>query len=492
MFDPNTQQDNTSEPAAIYVRISADKAGRSLGVERQEEACRTLASARGWTVTQVYKDNDLSAYSGKSRPGYNDLLALMKSGQIRVVVAIHTDRLHRSPIELESFITLCEANDVRVETVQAGPIDLSSATGRMGARIYGAVARHEVEHMIERQKAAKLQSAQKGQYLGGQRPYGFERRRTALREDEAEIIRQMAQDVIDGASFRTVAIKLNKRKIVTQHGASWTAIKVRNILIRPINGGIVRHLGVDYEAESPSILTRDQWDELVATIKRNKIKSGYPSRTRRHVLNGFLYCGICGSQMYHKSKQQRTGGYKTTTSCGKTDTQTGERRGCGGVSRMAEPIIDLVTDALIYRLSSPDVAQALQTELSDSDSTAGLLAERRALERRVQEATDDYYVSNLLSRDEYERVKLATDDQLRKLNKQIDQARPKLIVKGVDIGSDIRAAWENAELQWRRDLLSLLITQIIVNPRPKEPGYTYPKYKGWRFDPELIEIRWRA
>ena len=60
--------------AAIYCRISDDRAGAGLGVARQEADCRKLAEDRGLTVTQVYVDNDLSAYSGKPRPGYKALL----------------------------------------------------------------------------------------------------------------------------------------------------------------------------------------------------------------------------------------------------------------------------------------------------------------------------------------------------------------------------------------------------------------------------------
>ena len=54
---------------AIYCRISADKNGEALGVQRQEEECRGLAKTRGWTVIEPpFVDNDFSAFSGKLRP----------------------------------------------------------------------------------------------------------------------------------------------------------------------------------------------------------------------------------------------------------------------------------------------------------------------------------------------------------------------------------------------------------------------------------------
>jgi hypothetical protein len=35
---------------ALYLRVSLDKSGEGLGIERQREDCRKLAEQRGWTV----------------------------------------------------------------------------------------------------------------------------------------------------------------------------------------------------------------------------------------------------------------------------------------------------------------------------------------------------------------------------------------------------------------------------------------------------------
>ncbi|HYZ02002.1 MAG TPA: recombinase family protein, partial [Candidatus Binatia bacterium] len=56
--------------AGIYTRISMDRVGGGLGVERQEQDCRELCGRRGWEVAETYRDNDISAYSGKKRPAY--------------------------------------------------------------------------------------------------------------------------------------------------------------------------------------------------------------------------------------------------------------------------------------------------------------------------------------------------------------------------------------------------------------------------------------
>jgi site-specific DNA recombinase len=39
--------------AAIYCRISDDREGTGLGVDRQEEDCRALAQRKGWKVAAM-------------------------------------------------------------------------------------------------------------------------------------------------------------------------------------------------------------------------------------------------------------------------------------------------------------------------------------------------------------------------------------------------------------------------------------------------------
>lgn len=86
--------------AAIYTRISLDKAGGAAGVGRQIDGCRHLAELEGWSIDEVLIDNDLSAYSGACRPEYERLLELVRRREIDVIVAYHPDRLYRRLADL--------------------------------------------------------------------------------------------------------------------------------------------------------------------------------------------------------------------------------------------------------------------------------------------------------------------------------------------------------------------------------------------------------
>ena len=152
--------------AAVYCRISMDREGAGLGVARQEQDCRARADRLGWSVAEVYVDNDVSAYSGKPRPAWNRLLADVRAGSVDAVICWHVDRLTRSPRELEDVIDLADRHGLALASA-TGDVDLATPTGRMVARMLGAAARHESEHKGERQRRQIRQAAEAGKVAGG-------------------------------------------------------------------------------------------------------------------------------------------------------------------------------------------------------------------------------------------------------------------------------------------------------------------------------------
>jgi DNA invertase Pin-like site-specific DNA recombinase len=86
-----------SLPGAIYVRQSLTRDG-SESMDIQLQACRIAADQLGVTaVAELVEKPSTSGYRnrGKDRAKFNELLALIRGGQIRCVVAYKTDRLSR-------------------------------------------------------------------------------------------------------------------------------------------------------------------------------------------------------------------------------------------------------------------------------------------------------------------------------------------------------------------------------------------------------------
>ena len=306
----------TPKAAAIYSRISKDTEGTGLGVQRQEALCRKLADEKGWQVAKVYTDNDLSAFRGEGRPGYEHLLADLEAGSIDAVLVVDQDRLTRHPMELESFITIADRLGVHLANV-SGDIDLSTSDGRFRARILGAVARQESEKKSERIRRQKDQAASKGWAQGGRRRYGYRHARTAdgratldLVPSEAEIIREAAFRFLNGETLRKIALDFNARGIPTATGgeAKWRVTTLRTMLGGPHITALRVHRGeIVGDGNWEPILDRATWERIRTILGDPRRRRG--GRPAIHLLTGLLKCSRCGGTLTHSSRPAPSGRY---------------------------------------------------------------------------------------------------------------------------------------------------------------------------------------
>lgn len=113
------------------------RTGRSYG--RQREDCLAHAARLGLSDPLIFVDNDVSAFDGGRRAGYDALVREVAAGVTHVVVW-HVDRLYRRPRELEDLISLVEQHPVRIEAVRGGGMDLNTVEGRLMTRQLVAAA----------------------------------------------------------------------------------------------------------------------------------------------------------------------------------------------------------------------------------------------------------------------------------------------------------------------------------------------------------------
>ncbi|NIL56215.1 recombinase family protein [Salinispora arenicola] len=363
--------------AAIYCRISRDREGAGLGVERQYQDCIALVESRSWTIAETYTDNDLSAYRGKPRPGYRKLLNDITTGLIDTVVAWHTDRLHRSPVELEEYIAACDQHGVPTHTVKAGPLDLATPSGRLVARQLGAVARYEVEHSIERQQRAKLQAATDGRWKGGRRPFGYEADGVTVRPTEAQVVQDATTTILAGGSLRGIATNLNLHGVVTSTGRAWSPTELRKMLLRPRNAGLMEHRGevVGY-ATWPPLVDEDRW-RAAASVLTDPARRTQTSGARRWLLSGIAWCGVCGAPLRCTLQNSNRAGVPSYT--------------CKASKHVARNAVELeayVYAVVVERLSRPDAIDLLSAP--DRATTSALHTDAAALRERLNELATAY------------------------------------------------------------------------------------------------------
>jgi DNA invertase Pin-like site-specific DNA recombinase len=459
--------------AGIYARISNDPEDDRLGVTRQVADCEQLAVSKGWPVLDRYIDDDRSAWSGKPRPEDRRLLDDLATGRIDAVLVWHPDRLHRRPIELEEFVEVCKRANVDDVAYVGGDLPVGQDDGLLVARILAAVASDSSAKTAKRIRRKNDERALAGLPVGGGfRPFGYRDDRLRVDPAEAALIRDAAARILSGESVRAIATEWEATGVLSPAGKPFSLHALRRMLASPRLSGQREHRGeIVATGAWEAILTPEQTAALHATFAANRHARRRP--TRRYFLTGILRCGRCDATLVSRPTATGTRRYVCAKGVGQT--------GCGRLAINAEPIEQVVADAILLRLDTPALAAALATAEAGPAS-----ADRTALredEDQLEELAREYGSKRiglkewLAARDVIEARMEATRRRLSRLS------RTAAIDPYVGHADALAAEWPTMSLNRQRTIADGLLARVTVGPAV--PGRT-------TFDPARIEPLWRV
>lgn len=461
--------------AVIYCRISDDKAGESLGVQRQQQDCENLAKSLGWTVAQTIIENDRSAYSGRHRPGYQSLLEGLRDGTYDGVLAWHSDRLHRRPIELEEYIHVCQARGIRTHTVKGGEIDLATPEGMLRAGMLGQIARYESAHKSDRITRAHQQAAEAGKWRGGTRPFGYLEDATTLHPDEAPAIAKAYEGFLAGTSLGEITRSWNKQGLRSVRGKPFTLIAVRTILLRERNMGASVYKGeIVKRGAFEAIVSEETFAEAKA-IFANPARRNTVSTRARWLMSGLALCGICSAN-----------GERAMMGAGTVKDRKGEKtvtvykcRAKFHMGRRAEYVDGFVSKVVLARLDRPDATNLLH--VGNKPDLKALRKEADGYRTKLSE----YAV--MLAGDAMTQAQFK--DATAIIRERLDTVEKSMFSPGVNpdlvalINSpDRHTLWADMALAKKRGVIdSLMVVTILPTDR-----------KSSRiFQPKFIDVAWR-
>jgi site-specific DNA recombinase len=477
---------------AIYARLSIEREASSDNVETQINECRDHIVDQGWFVACIFSDSDISAskYSKKPRSGYGQLLEAVRAGGIECIVITEMPRLYRRLEELLELMHLAETTALqRIETTDGNYYDLSSGMGVHNAVAAVNTAVLESRRTSDRMKRKRRAEARAGRAHGGHRPYGYEKGGIVVNEAEADIIRECRDLILAGEPSLGVVRTLNEREVPTARGGKWHIRTLQQILTSRRIAGIRTHNGAEYPAAWPAIISKEDSDRLRLILGDRRLPKNRTPKT--YLLSSMVYCGICAKPLI-ASGARRNGVTQRKYRCRGKDS-SGNVYGCGKIVRTAEPLEMLVTEAVLYRCDSPEVAASLRD--AERPEAGVLMDEYNARKLKLRDLVEDY-ASGLLNREQLAQAKAVVEEALERTKSRLAKLESGRALASIPVDKTIREAWESGSLTWRRSLISLLVEKVIV--MPSWPGGARWRSsderdnREWAFDPSAIKIVWRV
>lgn len=459
--------------AALYCRVSNDPKATLRSVSEQEAECRDVCDRNHWDVAQVFIDNDTSAsaYGRKRRPAYEALTSFIADGGADVLVTWEASRATRDLGAYVDLRTLCQENKV-LWNYKGQTYDLNESNARFATGLDILLSEKEAADTSDR----ILRSVRANIVAGrpyGKRPFGYRRTydpesgrlvEQVIREDQAEVVREIARRLNAGETCYAVAQDFNKRGISTPTGkGTWDLTQVKRIAVSPTYIAKRVHKGeIVADGKWPSIYEESTHYQLVARLTDPKRRTVRDSSIK-HLLSGIATCGVCGGSV-KVGKPRGVVQYL----CKEFHT-----------ARKVEWVDALVVDLVIARLSQPEAAQMFVDDEDDEEVKRALdaIAEKRArLDTFYEKAAKDKLSAAGLAR-----VEATMLNEIDALEKQV--RRVELPTTVCDLAESPAEVWEGLSIVQRREVIRVLLDVKIMLSTLK-PG-------SRAFDPNSIDVTWK-
>jgi site-specific DNA recombinase len=290
------QTDNAPKRCAIYTRKSSEEGleqnFNSLHAQRQAcEAFIKSQTGEGWRLVKTAYDDGGFSGATMDRPALKTLLAHVKEKRIDVVVVYKVDRLTRSLADFAKIVEIFDAHVVSFVAVTQ-QFNTTTSMGRLTLNVLLSFAQFERELTGERIRDKIAASKQKGMWMGGTVPLGYDVRdhRLVVNHKEAATVRLIFRLYIELRSVRRVRDELDRRSIVSKQRVSKSGARsggvrfgrgaLYQMLANPIYMGEIRHKRLSHPGQHEPIVERSLWQRVHEMLKQRSARQGAGTSSR--------------------------------------------------------------------------------------------------------------------------------------------------------------------------------------------------------------------
>ena len=300
----DTSREQKRRHCAIYTRKSTEEGLEQSfnSLDAQREACEAYIKSQhheGWRARSTHYDDGGFSGGNMERPALTRLIEDIRQGQINIIVVYKVDRLSRSLADFVRLIELCDKHSVSFVSVTQ-QFNTSTSMGRLTLNVLLSFAQFEREVTGERIRDKIAASKQKGMWMGGIPPLGYDvdNKSLVINTHEEKTVRHIYLRYLALGCVRELKSELDREGYVSKiratanggatGGKAFSRGALYTLLKNPLYTGKVAHKGCLYEGQHMAILDHATWDQVQALLEKNRIQR----RTRQSSREPSLLAGL--------------------------------------------------------------------------------------------------------------------------------------------------------------------------------------------------------
>ena len=218
----------------IYTRVStAQQSEQGISLEMQLARCLEYCETAGLDVLDTILDAGVSAKTIAGRQGFTKIMDLIRKRKVRHLVTYKLDRAFRNTVEGLQVIELMNKKDCALHIVDKhSAVKTESADDEFMVALEMSLAQRERKLVSERTKAALRRKREKGEFCGGEAPYGYRNDNGSIAPDleEQRVIAKVRKLRKSGHSIRSIVRCLAEDGVLSRSGKPLAKTQVERIL----------------------------------------------------------------------------------------------------------------------------------------------------------------------------------------------------------------------------------------------------------------------
>lgn len=306
---------------AAYARVSNGKDAMLHSLSAQVSYYNDLIQSHsGWQYVGVYADEALTG-TKDNRENFQRLLADCRDGKVDMIITKSISRFARNTVTL--LKTVRELKNMGVDVFfEEQNIHSLSADGELMLTILASYAQEECLSASENQKWRIRHNFENGMpWNGTMLGYRYEKGVLIIEPREAETVRRIYSEYLDGSGMEAIARRLNADGIPTRFGNTWGKASIKVVLQNYAYTGnllLQKTWRVDHltkrsapnNGELPRYHVEGCHEEIIPLQSFNAVQKEMQRRAEKHThlgarrkeypFSGKLICTNCGKHYRRK------------------------------------------------------------------------------------------------------------------------------------------------------------------------------------------------